>query len=69
MSHLEVLQVKELLDVHMSMVNARLSVLENKVDMARDDVAGLKVKASVWGFLAGLAAPLIGLLMYYVTRQ
>ena len=45
----------------------RLTTLEAKMDLTREDIAGLKVKSGVWGFVAGLIPPTIGMVMWILT--
>ena len=45
----------------------RLDKLEDKMDLTREDIAGLKVRAGIWGFMAGLIPPLIGLTMWALS--
>jgi hypothetical protein len=48
-------------------VMARLDRLEEKVDLCRTDIAGLKVKSGIWGGLAGLVPVLIGMGMWILS--
>jgi len=42
---------------------------DEKVDLLRVDVAGLKVKAGIWGAVAGLVPVVIGLAMTVIALQ
>ena len=51
------------------MIVARLDRIEAKVDLCVREVAGLKVKAGVWGALAGLVPVVLGLGMWAISVQ
>ena len=45
----------------------RLDRMENKLDLCMVDIAGLKVKAGVWGALAGLIPAVIAMGMWAIS--
>jgi len=49
------------------MILARLDRMEEKIDVCLIDIAGLKVKAGIWGALAGLVPTTIGLAMWVLS--
>jgi len=48
-------------------IDKRFDKVEEKLDLLMMEVAGLKVKASVWGLLAGLIPTTIGLAMWALS--
>ena len=42
--------------------------IESKLTQIQVDIATLKVKASVWGGLAGLVPVVLGLVLFFVTQ-
>jgi hypothetical protein len=51
------------------LIIAHLDRLEAKVDLCIKDIAGLKVKAGVWGALAGIVPVVLGLAMWVITLK
>jgi hypothetical protein len=49
------------------MIIAQLETLDAKVDTCLIDIAGLKVKAGIWGALAGLVPVVLGLSMWALS--
>tara|TARA_R110000744_G_scaffold110557_3_gene208592 strand:- start:140 stop:355 length:216 start_codon:yes stop_codon:yes gene_type:complete len=56
--------VLEKLDNH----NTKFGLIENKLTQIQIDIATLKVKAGVWGGIAGLVPVVLGLVLFYVTK-
>ena len=56
--------VLEKLDNH----NTKFGLIENKLTQIQVDIATLKVKAGVWGGIAGLVPVVLGLVLFYVTK-
>jgi hypothetical protein len=56
--------VIEKLDSH----DGKFSVIDTKVTQIQIDIATLKVKAGVWGGIAGLVPVVLGLVLFYVTK-
>ena len=46
----------------------KFSGIEDKLTQIQVDIATLKVKASVWGGLAGLVPVVLGLVLFFVTQ-
>jgi len=57
-----------ILDMLIDLREQQRSTDEN-VDLLRVDVAGLKVKAGIWGAVAGLVPVVIGLAMTVIALQ
>jgi hypothetical protein len=45
----------------------KFSGIENKLTQIQVDIATLKVKAGVWGGIAGLVPVVLGLVLFYAT--
>ena len=45
----------------------RLDSLEEKMDLCRVEIAGLKVKSGVWGAIAGTIPVLVGVVMWAMS--
>lgn len=45
----------------------RLDRMESKLDLCMVDIAGLKVKAGVWGALAGMVPVVVGLGIWVIS--
>ena len=58
----------DLIAFQLEQIQARLASIENKVDVLQTEVAGLKVKASVWGAGAGLLAVLTTLGIQFLGK-
>ena len=56
--------VIEKLDDH----DTKFTHLENKLTQIQVDIATLKVKAGVWGGVAGLVPVVLGLVLFFVTK-
>tara|TARA_R110002060_G_scaffold24732_3_gene33652 strand:+ start:30 stop:260 length:231 start_codon:yes stop_codon:yes gene_type:complete len=56
--------VLEKLDDH----NTKFGLIESKLTQIQVDIATLKVKAGVWGGIAGLVPVVLGLVLFYVTK-
>lgn len=56
--------VIEKLDDH----DTKFTHLENKLTQIQVDIATLKVKAGVWGGIAGLVPVVLGLVLFYATQ-
>ena len=56
--------VIEKLDSH----DGKFSVIDTKVTQIQIDIATLKVKAGVWGGIAGLVPVVLGLVLFYATQ-
>ena len=46
----------------------KFGLIENKLTQIQLDIATLKVKAGVWGGIAGLVPVVLGLVLFYVTK-
>ena len=46
----------------------KFNEIESKLTQIQVDIATLKVKASVWGGLAGLVPVVLGLVLFFVTQ-
>lgn len=46
----------------------KFGLIENKLTQIQVDIATLKVKAGVWGGIAGLVPVVLGLVLFYVTK-
>ena len=46
----------------------KFSGIENKLTQIQVDIATLKVKAGVWGGIAGLVPVVLGLVLFYATE-
>ena len=46
----------------------KFSTIENKLTQIQVDIATLKVKAGVWGGIAGLVPVVLGLVLFYATE-
>ena len=55
--------VIEKLDDH----DTKFSHIEDKLTQIQVDIATLKVKAGVWGGIAGLVPVVLGLVLFYAT--
>ena len=47
--------------------DAKFSHIEDKLTQIQVDIATLKVKAGVWGGIAGLVPVVLGLVLFYAT--
>ena len=56
--------VMEKLDDH----DDKFSNIDNKLTQIQVDIATLKVKAGVWGGIAGLVRVVLGLVLFYVSK-
>ena len=56
--------VMDKLDDH----DVKFSNIENKLTQIQVDIATLKVKAGVWGGIAGLVPVVLGLVLFYATQ-
>jgi len=56
--------VMEKLDDH----DDKFGLIENKLTAIQVDIATLKVKAGVWGGIAGLVPVVLGLVLFFVTK-
>ena len=56
--------VMEKLDDH----DDKFSNIDNKLTQIQVDIATLKVKAGVWGGIAGLVPVVLGLVLFYVSK-
>ena len=48
--------------------DSKFMVLENKLTRIQIDIATLKVKAGVWGGIAGLVPVVLGRVLFFVTQ-
>jgi len=48
--------------------DSKFGLIENKLTQIQVDIATLKVKAGVWGGIAGLVPVVLGLVLFYVTK-
>tara|TARA_B100000508_G_C11265430_1_gene183081 strand:+ start:253 stop:483 length:231 start_codon:yes stop_codon:yes gene_type:complete len=48
--------------------NNKFNDIESKLTQIQVDIATLKVKASVWGGIAGLVPVVLGLVLFFVTQ-
>ena len=46
----------------------KFGLIESKLTQIQVDIATLKVKAGVWGGIAGLVPVVLGLVLFYVTK-
>ena len=46
----------------------KFSEIENKLTQIQVDIATLKVKAGIWGGVAGLVPVVLGLVLFFVTQ-
>ena len=46
----------------------KFGLIENKLTQIQVDIATLKVKAGVWGGIAGLVPVVLGLVLFYATQ-
>ena len=46
----------------------KFGLIENKLTQIQVDIATLKVKAGVWGGIAGLVPVALGLVLFYATQ-
>ena len=56
--------VMEKLEKH----DGKFSNIDSKLTQIQIDIATLKVKAGVWGGIAGLVPVVLGLVLFYVTK-
>ena len=56
--------VIEKLDNH----DGKFGVIDSKLTQIQIDIATLKVKAGVWGGIAGLVPVVLGLVLFYATQ-
>ena len=56
--------VMDKLDEH----NEKFTNIESKLTQIQIDIATLKVKAGVWGGIAGLVPVVLGLVLFYATQ-
>ena len=56
--------VMDKLDEH----DGKFSNIENKLTPLQVDIATLKVKAGVWGGIAGLVPVVLGLVLFFATQ-
>ena len=56
--------VMDKLDEH----DGKFSNIENKLTQIQVDIATLKVKAGVWGGIAGLVPVVLGLVLFFATQ-
>ena len=56
--------VMDKLDEH----DGKFSNIESKLTQIQIDIATLKVKAGVWGGIAGLVPVILGLVLFYATQ-
>lgn len=49
--------------------DTRFGLIESKLTQIQVDIATLKVKAGVWGGIAGLVPVVLGLVLFYVTQS
>ena len=56
--------VMDKLDEH----DGKFSNIESKLTQIKIDIATLKVKAGVWGGIAGLVPVVLGLVLFYATQ-
>ena len=56
--------VMDKLDEH----DGKFSNIESKLTQIQIDIATLKVKAGVWGGIAGLVPVVLGLVLFYATQ-
>ena len=48
--------------------DTRFGLIENKLTQIQVDIATLKVKAGVWGGIAGLVPVVLGIILFFVTQ-
>ena len=48
--------------------DSKFMAIENKLIQIQVDIATLKVKAGVWGGIAGLVPVVLGLVLFFVTQ-
>ena len=48
--------------------DTRFGLIESKLTQIQIDIATLKVKAGVWGGIAGLVPVVLGLVLFFVTQ-
>ena len=48
--------------------DSKFMILENKLTRIQIDIATLKVKAGVWGGVAGLVPVVLGIVLFFVTQ-
>ena len=46
----------------------KFGLIENKLTQIQVDIATLKVKAGVWGGIAGLVPVVLGLVLFYASK-
>jgi len=56
--------VIEKLDNH----DSKFGVIDSKLTQIQIDIATLKVKAGIWGGIAGLVPVVLGLVLFFVTK-
>ena len=48
--------------------DTRFGLIENKLTQIQVDLATLKVKAGVWGGIAGLIPVVLGIVLFFITQ-
>ena len=48
--------------------DTRFGLIESKLTQIQEDIATLKVKAGVWGGIAGLVPVVLGIILFFVTQ-
>lgn len=61
-------QYQKLVLSELRRLDERVGCVDKKLDIARLEIVGLKVKASLWGFIAG-TIPAIGALLLLLLRN
>ena len=61
-------QYQKLVMEKLEMHDGKFSNIDNKLTQIQVDIATLKVKAGVWGGIAGLVPVVLGLVLFYVSK-
>ncbi len=59
----------EEIKVHLEYIRIAVDKMEPKLDKVSEDVAALKVKSGVWGFVAGAIPASITFIVLYIRSQ
>ena len=61
-------QYQKLVMEKLEMHDGKFSNIDSKLTQIQVDIATLKVKAGVWGGIAGLVPVVLGLVLFYVSK-
>lgn len=61
------MKIDELIILKLTTLEDKMNDIDEKVNLCRIDIAGLKVKSGIWGAIAGLIPAAVGVTMWILS--